>query len=143
MKKRPPWCFRVVPHALVLAFLCVGCASQEHVVDPTSADPSTDILADRATINQLQESRYAKEVALELARAQQWLDDVDRRVADGDGDGDTAQLTLVAVRTQLAAIKSFYMRREAQDALEAARAGYANDRGAIRSLENENRQLEQ
>lgn len=137
-----PRLYALMP-ALVAAFLSVGCAVQSHVVSPASVDPQADVLGTRATLEQLRDHRYAKEVARELARTDSWLDDADRRIADGDGDGEATQLTLVAARTQVAAIKAFYMRREAQDALNEARSGYAEGQREVRAIEEQNRDLEE
>lgn len=139
----PKWLREMMPTALVLAFLSVGCASQTHVVAAASQEPMAEALASRATLEQLRDHRYAKEASRELARAETWLDDADRRVADGNGDHEATQLTLVAVRTQVAAIKAFFLRREAQDALEDARAGYAAGQSDVRDLQQQNRDLEQ
>ena len=82
--------------------------------------------AARAVIEQLRDSSYADEAALDLQRAEGWLDAVEQHLADGDVD-ETTRLLMLAVRTQLSAVKSFYAKREAEDALARVRGQSPTD----------------
>jgi hypothetical protein len=132
----------MAPIAVVMALLS-GCASESFLKQPASVSPEDDIAATRAAIAELGEHRYAKDVAAELERASRWLEDASRWVADGDGEDEKTQLRLVAARTQVAEVKSYFLRREADAALEKARKGYVGERDAARELEQNNLQLEQ
>ena len=82
--------------------------------------------AARAVIAQLRESSYAAEAALDLQRAESWLGAVEQRLADGD-DGEETRLLMLATRTQLSAVKSFFAKREAEQALARVRGNSDTD----------------
>lgn len=109
----------IVTGALALG----GCAPSLHV----AAEPGQgadvaheDATAARALISQLRNRPWADEAALELQRAEGWLNELEQRLAN-DEQGERTDALMLAVRTQLSAVKSFYAKREAQEALERVR----------------------
>ncbi len=108
--------------ALVLTLLASACGPPVHVEAPDGEGVAgrENATAARAVIDRLRNSSYADEAALDLRRAEGWLDAVEQRLADGNA-GPTTRLLMLAVRTQLSAVKSFYAKREAEDALARVR----------------------
>lgn len=106
------------------ALLVSACAPPVHVESPDGQDGAgrENATAARALIDRLRGGSYADEAALDLRRAEGWLDAMEHRLADGDG-GPHTRLLMLAVRTQLSAVKSFYAKREAEDALARVRGG--------------------
>ncbi len=132
---------RFGPPALVVAFL-TACGPDAHLASPVVDDAIEQADGSRATLQALRSHRFAEEVATELSRADTWLADVDRRIADGDQNEPITRLTLAAVRSQLSAIKSFYARREAERALDRAEGELDRRYDEADELEAELRQLE-
>jgi PBP1b-binding outer membrane lipoprotein LpoB len=123
--------------------LLVGCAGEPHVAR-TEADAATvseQVSAARVTLAELEAHRYASGVPMPIARAQQWLVDLEQRVADDEADDEVAWLTVQVLRAQLSAVKSYYVRREAEAALEGARRQYEERKSGLDALEEENLRL--
>jgi len=120
-----------------------GCAGEQHVAT-TEADASTvseEISAARVTLAELDASRFADGAPMEIARAELWLAELERRVATDDADDEVAWLTVQVLRAQLSAIKSYYVRREAEAALAGARGNYEERKTGLDALEEENLRL--
>jgi hypothetical protein len=113
---------------LVCAWAVSACAPPTHVVSPDDEryGMREEATAARAVIAQLRDSSYAAEAALDLQRAESWLAAVEQRLADGDDDEQT-QLLMQAARTQLSAVKSYFAKREAEQALARVRGKTESD----------------
>ncbi len=114
---------------LVLGLVVSACGPPVHVEAPEGPGLAgrENATAARAVIDQLRDSSYADEAALDLRRAEGWLDAIEQRLAAGDDDDPTTHLLMVAVRTQLSAVKSFYAKREAEEALARVRGPSPED----------------
>jgi hypothetical protein len=121
----------------------VGCAGEQHVAktETDSATVSEEVSSARVTLAEIAANRFANGVPMPLARAEQWLGDLEARVAADDADDEVAWLTVLVLRAQLSAIKSYYARREAEAALEGARSKYEERKTGLDALEEENLRL--
>lgn len=120
--------------ALAGGLVLGGCAPAMHVAEEPGQEPGAteeQATAARALMRQLRNRPWADEAALELQRAEGWLDELERRLADDDRD-ERAHVLMLAVRTQLSEVKSFYAKREAEEALERVRGETEEQRGEPR-----------
>lgn len=100
-----------------------ACAPPVYVASPDDEGPGgvrEETTAARAVIAQLRQGSYAAEAALDLQRADSWIGAAEQRLADGD-DGEVTRLLMLAAKTQLSAVKSFFAKREAEEALARVR----------------------
>ena len=117
-----------VAAVLACAWSVSACAPPTHVVSPDDErfGMREEATAAHAVIAKLRDSSYAAEAALDLQRAESWLAAVDQRLADGD-DGEETRLLMEAARTQLSAVKSYFAKREAEQALARVRGRTDSD----------------
>ena len=109
--------------ALACGLAQVGCGPSLHVaVEPGREQSATqeDTTAARALIGQLRNRPWADEAALELQRAEGWLRELEQRLA-ADESGERTSVLMLALRTQLSEIKSYFAKREAEEAFDRVR----------------------
>jgi hypothetical protein len=134
---------RLLAALAIAAATMVGCARESRVEVPDGEGPSAaaQVAEARAALESLAHSRFADGAPVELARADEWLKQIEERIANGDEDDEVTTLTLQAVHAQLGALKSFFARREAEAALEHVRSSYERQQDSLETLEGENQKL--
>ncbi len=109
--------------------LASGCTANTRGADDALSyeeDPEERLIQYRAALRSLSNHPYADQASSELARAQSWLESLQNRNVDLDDDDERSlfELKLRAIKGELVKVRSFYSRREAEAALESARADF-------------------
>jgi hypothetical protein len=127
--------------ALSLSAMVAGCGAattEPEYPEQTPKSQTEQLTQHRAALSSLRRHRFSAETAADLGRAESWMGQAERLIADGDED--EVPLLLEAIQGQLALVQSYYSRREAEAALERVRAEYAKRRSSEAAL---TRQIEQ
>ncbi len=116
--------------ALSLSAAGTGCAgaapAEPEYPEQTPQSRSEQIAQHRSALSSLRKSPFAGEAAGDLGKAESWLGQAERLLAEDEEDG--VDLLLQAVNGQLALVQSYYSRRESESALERVRADYERRR---------------
>ncbi len=129
-----------VASVLGLTSASIGCAGAEMQADEEVAPSPEDKLYDyRTVLRQLRDTPFADEAGRQLDLAEVWIERAERMAAQEDADEEMLDLQLRAIEGQLVRVRTFYARREAEEALETRRQNYAQRMETIESMRQKNK----
>jgi len=101
-----------------LALATPACSSSARPPSAPSEVSQDEVIRYRASLTDLRRSPYAAEATVDLEKVDAWLQTVQGKLA-ADPEAPRVRLFLDAIQAQLVKVKSFYARREAQQAVKA------------------------
>lgn len=121
---------------------CGGTTNEPPEYPEQTPKSRTEQLAQhRAALTSLRRGRFSNGAAADLGRAESWIGQAERLIAEGEEED--ADLLLEAIQGQLALVQSYYSRREAEAALERVRSDYARRRAGEAALTRQIEQIDQ